>query len=359
MPRHIYLAAAAVGLSLVTPTRADPTVSVAINPANTIPNVVANSIFADGGGIDVTAAALFVQLDQGTVYNAPQFDQDFQQQAFWGFVPELEFDSWLGIPGDGTGGIAGGAGDLDGTSLGLSQGLTGQGNQTISANWFNTSVANTGPNRIANISLTDDAAGTWSLGVTFAFLPNLIYLTNPIINGELIWNPMQGDLNFDGFVGITDLNTVLGSWNQNVPAGSPPDPSGNGFVGIDDLNTVLGNFNAGLVPLVPGSHPGEIYRDLDVDGFVGLSDLNILLSNWNLTIPPGDPRADSDGDGFVGIGDKVWANWNAGTPPAPAPTSPTPPPLSTPEPTTLALMTLCGLLGLHRNRPGTRTEISC
>jgi hypothetical protein len=359
MPRHIDLvAAAAVGLSLVTPTRADPAVSVAINPANTIPNVVANSIFADGGGIDVTAAALFVQLDQGTVYNAPQFDQDFQQQAFWGLVPELEFDSWLGIPGENTGGIAGGAGDLGEAALPF-VGLTGQGQQTVGTTWFNISTSDSGPNRIANISLTDDAAGTWSLGVTFAFLPNLIYLTNPIINGELIWDPLQGDLGFDGFVGITDLNTVLGSWNQNVPASSAPDPSGDGFVGIDDLNTVLGNFNAGLVPLVPGSNTLGLVSDIDGDGFVGLSDLNILLSNWNLNVPPGDPRADLSGDGFVGIDDKVWNNWNAGTPPAPAPTSPTPPPLSTPEPTTLALMTLCGLLGLHKNRPGTRTEISC
>jgi len=60
---------------------------------------------------------------------------------------------------------------------------------------------------------------------------------------------IEGDLDGDGFVGINDLNIVLGAWNQNVPPANPlADPSGDGFVGIDDLNTVLGNWNAGTPP---------------------------------------------------------------------------------------------------------------
>jgi hypothetical protein len=61
---------------------------------------------------------------------------------------------------------------------------------------------------------------------------------------------IDGDLNGDGFVGIDDLNIVLGAWNQNVTIGDllSGDPSGDGFVGIDDLNTVLGNWNAGTPP---------------------------------------------------------------------------------------------------------------
>jgi len=60
---------------------------------------------------------------------------------------------------------------------------------------------------------------------------------------------LVGDLNGDGFVGIDDLNLVLGNWNLNVPPGDPlADPSGDGFVGIDDLNQVLGNWNAGVPP---------------------------------------------------------------------------------------------------------------
>ncbi len=60
---------------------------------------------------------------------------------------------------------------------------------------------------------------------------------------------LDGDLDGDGFVGISDLNLVLGNWNQNVPPGDPSaDPSGDGFVGIADLNVVLGNWNAGTPP---------------------------------------------------------------------------------------------------------------
>jgi PEP-CTERM motif len=64
-----------------------------------------------------------------------------------------------------------------------------------------------------------------------------------------ILQALAGDLNGDGFVGIADLNIVLGSWNQSVPPGNPlADPSGDGFVGIADLNVVLGNWNAGTPP---------------------------------------------------------------------------------------------------------------
>jgi hypothetical protein len=61
---------------------------------------------------------------------------------------------------------------------------------------------------------------------------------------------LEGDLDADGFVGINDLNIVLGNWNQNVVPDDllAGDPSGDGFVGIDDLNTVLGNWNAGIPP---------------------------------------------------------------------------------------------------------------
>ncbi len=60
---------------------------------------------------------------------------------------------------------------------------------------------------------------------------------------------LVGDLDGDGFVGITDLNVVLSNWNQFVPPGDPAaDPSGDGFIGIEDLNIVLGNWNAGTLP---------------------------------------------------------------------------------------------------------------
>jgi hypothetical protein len=62
---------------------------------------------------------------------------------------------------------------------------------------------------------------------------------------------LPGDLDGDGFVGINDLNIVLGNWNQTVTAGDKlvGDPSGDGFVGIDDLNEVLGAWNTGTPPV--------------------------------------------------------------------------------------------------------------
>ncbi len=72
--------------------------------------------------------------------------------------------------------------------------------------------------------------------------------------GDVVSNfepTLMGDLDGDGFVGIADLNIVLGAWNQNVPPGNPlADPSGDGFVGIEDLNLVLGNWNTGTPPTI-------------------------------------------------------------------------------------------------------------
>lgn len=82
--------------------------------------------------------------------------------------------------------------------------------------------------------------------------------------------------------------------------------------------------------------------DLDGDGFVGITDLNLVLSNWNLNAPPADAAADPSGDGFIGIEDLnvVLGNWNAGTPPELG--------VSVPEPVTLALLGVGGVLILGR-----------
>ena len=86
---------------------------------------------------------------------------------------------------------------------------------------------------------------------------------------------LPGDLDGDGFVGITDLNIVLGNWNQAVPPGDLlADPSGDGFVGIEDLNLVLGNWNAGTPP----SESGAIPEPTTV-GIWGIT-LPLLIRRW-------------------------------------------------------------------------------
>lgn len=61
---------------------------------------------------------------------------------------------------------------------------------------------------------------------------------------------LTGDLNDDGFVGLADLDAILGRWNQDV---------------------VFGDRAAG---------------DLNWDGFVGLADLDMVLRHWNTSAPP-------------------------------------------------------------------------
>ncbi len=47
----------------------------------------------------------------------------------------------------------------------------------------------------------------------------------------------------DGFVGIDDLNRILGNWNVTCDPGdwTKGDITGDGSVGIEDLNIVLGH----------------------------------------------------------------------------------------------------------------------
>jgi hypothetical protein len=61
---------------------------------------------------------------------------------------------------------------------------------------------------------------------------------------------LLGDVDGDGFVGLTDINFVLSNWNQNVTPGDETmgDLTNDGFVGIADLNIILSNWNAGTLP---------------------------------------------------------------------------------------------------------------
>ncbi len=118
-----------------------------------------------------------------------------------------------------------------------------------------------------------------------------------------------GDLDGDGFVGIDDLSLVLGRWNESTP-GTPMqtgDIDRDGLVGITDLNIMLGEWNASLIG-------DPLAGDVDNDDFVGISDLGVLLAHWNTnTGADSQSLGDLDGDGFVGITDlnTVLANWNA------------------------------------------------
>ncbi|MEZ6193943.1 MAG: hypothetical protein R3C45_22080, partial [Phycisphaerales bacterium] len=88
---------------------------------------------------------------------------------------------------------------------------------------------------------------------------NLFGVNVTVLNtGTAITVTLDSDLvfadpNLDGFVGIEDLNIVLGNWNQYVTMWDlqSGDLNGDGYVGAADLNAILGNWNAGTPPLPP------------------------------------------------------------------------------------------------------------
>jgi hypothetical protein len=85
----------------------------------------------------------------------------------------------------------------------------------------------------------------------------------------------------------------------------------------------------------------DVLGDLNSDGFVGGADLDIVIGHWGQSVTPGDLLlGDPSGDGFVGGGDLdfVQANWGNGVPLVVAAAS------SVPEPGSLALLTLGGLV---------------
>ncbi len=60
---------------------------------------------------------------------------------------------------------------------------------------------------------------------------------------------LTGDINQDGFVGLTDLDVILNNWNMAVPDADPSaDITGEGFVGLSDLDVVLSQWNTGTPP---------------------------------------------------------------------------------------------------------------
>lgn len=118
--------------------------------------------------------------------------------------------------------------------------------------------------------------------------------------------PIEGDLDGDSFVGLSDLSIILLHWNQSVTPGDllSGDPTGDGTVGIDDIGVVLGNWNVG--------YPIPQQRNLQLG--INLAQVNyysrewvfvdVMKSarNWASTNPNGNPfdtgevvQTDSDG----------------------------------------------------------------
>jgi PEP-CTERM motif len=179
------------------------TTGIVIDGTNTVAGTVANLLQADGAGDDWTGEVLLVELTGGSVYNAPAFDNASQQSGFWGIVAGLQWDSAMGIAGDGSGGIAGGAGDLGGPGGANQIGLLGADAQPslISVTAFNTDVTNTALVTTGTVTLSNDAAGTWSRITSFA--GGLVQTSGIVENGALV--PEPASLALMGLGGIAAL----------------------------------------------------------------------------------------------------------------------------------------------------------
>ncbi len=102
----------------------------------------------------------------------------------------------------------------------------------------------------ANTSIESLDMGPTDYGGSEAIIVDLTYYRNSVIAATPTPNDISGDLNYDGFVDIVDLNIVLINWGQSVTTGSwlEGDPSGDGVVAIEDLNTVLIGWGQGTPP---------------------------------------------------------------------------------------------------------------
>jgi len=132
--------------------------------SNTIPGTSAFSLIADGQGLDWTAAVLVIDLATGSIHNGAP-DSMRPQDGFWGFFPDLQWDTWVGtVPSNAPG--ANDVGPLGAGDLGSP--VLSMAGQLVSVTWGGTSTAETGPTQIANITTTNGAQGTWQLLTSFA-----------------------------------------------------------------------------------------------------------------------------------------------------------------------------------------------
>lgn len=94
---------------------------------------------------------------------------------------------------------------------------------------------------------TSGAPGTFFDRVVFDFTATD---GSGIMRLDLTTLSEEGDANYDGFVGVEDLDILLANWGDSVRAGSvlEGDLTGDGLVNQDDLNLVLANWGNGTDP---------------------------------------------------------------------------------------------------------------
>lgn len=160
------------------------------SPASVESGVIVNELFIDFDG-QLGGQQLYIELNNGTVYNTPGFGGDVSPSAaFIGLVPALADDSFVAMGGDtseASEGVltVGGAVNLPGAPADLNIGAPDS--SFLSVAWApaaGTVIEDKTDFLIAQISLSDDAMGTvWYFGSTIGEEPLL--LAGTVWDGQL------------------------------------------------------------------------------------------------------------------------------------------------------------------------------
>lgn len=132
------------------PPYPDPEIYLTPTQPAALPGYTAYGIYWDGqSGYDWTGATLTMDLTQGTAYQDPFGGDGAPTSADITSHPTVEFDTYLGI--------------IDDTSAVGPSGTFSLDAPNIFASWSNTNPNESTLTKIGNITLSNDAMGTWTI----------------------------------------------------------------------------------------------------------------------------------------------------------------------------------------------------
>ena len=186
---------------------------------------------------DWTNTRLDLTLTEGSMYQHPwAWGSEPPLEPLVKILPELAYDTYIQAPDEWPPSPVDDAVMTD---------------KTIGISWFDTPKTDAGTHKIAQITLSADAAGratgktyevaTSGVGVAFAFT---------IVDGT---SPLPGDADLSGCVDDDDLSIVLANWAAEDATWASGEFDGDGCVEDDDLCLVLANWTGPCqtIDLVP------------------------------------------------------------------------------------------------------------
>lgn len=178
------VASAAPSASWTTATASAAAISADPAAANSITNILNVTVPT---GADWQGAKIRISLTAGTVYNTASASggtEDAPNQAFWGFVPAQQYDTFINSKGYTTG-VQLGTVNADGSDGSLpSSGLSGTGRTLVSIAWGNVVPAEDGTFSVGQFTFSSTATGTFfgAISDTNGTTP----FSGTVVNGKLI-----------------------------------------------------------------------------------------------------------------------------------------------------------------------------